>query len=167
MAVRKPKTLRALPDAALPLLARFSDPVREVVLALRGRILRVMPRAHEVVADVGYTVAIRFGSDARLGKCPVYIAGFGEHANLGFTQGAFLDDPSKVLDGDGAAMRHVKFGSVDEVARAQWLDAYLVAALSKAAIARTMGDAQTEVRIRSAKAKQSQTRVVKPREPRG
>jgi hypothetical protein len=155
MVGRQPKTSRPLPDAALPLLARFSDPVREVMLTLRGRILRVMPRAHEVVADVGYTVAIRFGSDARLGKCPFYVAGFSEHANLGFLQGAFLDDPSKVLDGDGAAMRHVKFRTVDEVARARWLDTYLEAALFKAAMARSLGDAQTEVRIRPAKAKRA------------
>ena len=151
MAGRQPKTSRPMPDSALPLLARFSDPVREVMLTLRGRILRVMPRAHEVVADVGYTVAIRFGSDARLDNCPVYVAGFSEHANLGLTQGAFLEDPSKVLDGDGSAMRHVKFRSVDEVARARWLDDYLEAALSKASMARTVGDAQTEVRSRPGK----------------
>ena len=53
--------MRPLPDEAVPLLERFSDEVREVMLALRTRILKAAPRAHEVITDVGYTVALRIG----------------------------------------------------------------------------------------------------------
>src|ERR1700712_775960 len=113
--------MRHLPDEAVPLLERFSDEVRKVMLALRTRILEVAPRAHETITDVGYTVALRFGSDAKMKTAYLYIAGFDKHANLGFTQGAHLEDPAEVLEGTGAGYRHVKFASAAQVRQAKWM----------------------------------------------
>jgi hypothetical protein len=59
-----------------------------------------------------------------------------------------LPDPSGVLEGDGARMRHVKFRAVDEVARATWLEAYLHAALARAGLDEDTGDSRTVVRPR-------------------
>jgi hypothetical protein len=133
----------------MKLLDRFSESVRQVMLLLRSRVLAVVPHAHEVVIDVGYTVAFRYGPDAGMKAAFIYVTGFSKHANLGFLHGATLKDPADVLEGDGAAMRHVKFESVQQVVRATWLDRYIKAALSNAGLGPKMGDTQTEIRTRS------------------
>ena len=156
---------RPLPDAGLELLARFSEPVRAAMLQLRNRILGIMPRAHEVLVDVGYTVALRYGPDARMKSTFVYVAGFAGHANLGFLNGASLNDPDHVLDGAGAAMRHVKFESLAQIAAAKWLDRYLLAALVQAGLSPAMGDAMTEVRPRTGETRRRSTRSRRPRDP--
>jgi hypothetical protein len=139
---------RPLPQEGSRLLDRFSDEVHEVMVVLRARVLSVAPRATEVVTDVGYTVAFRYGPSTRAAGQFVYITGFSTHANLGFVDGAGLPDPDGVLEGDGARMRHVKFRRVDEVAQAAWLDAYLRAALARAGLDGQTGDGQTIVRPR-------------------
>ncbi len=159
MAGGKPTVTRPLPDAGLSLLERFSEPVRELMLALRARVLRVVPHAHEVVVDVGYTVAFRYGPDDRMKTAFVYVTGFSMHANLGFLNGASLQDPAGILDGDGVAMRHVKFESLGQLKRASWLDHYLKAALSTAGLNHDIGDAQTDVRPRTGKSKAPRGRL--------
>ncbi|MEO6340435.1 MAG: DUF1801 domain-containing protein [Caulobacteraceae bacterium] len=49
----------------------------------------------------------------------VYVAAFTSHVNLGFFNGAGLDDPGALLQGQGKRMRHVKVrpeGAFDEAA---------------------------------------------------
>lgn len=46
---------------------------------------------------------------ACLGDAPfAYVAVFTAHANVGFFHGASLPDPSRLLEGNGKSMRHVK-----------------------------------------------------------
>jgi hypothetical protein len=139
---------RELPDAGLELLDRFSEDVRAVVLGLRARVLGVAPSAHELIVDVGYTVTLRYGPDEGAKGAFVYIAGFSKHANLGILEGASLPDPADVLRGDGAQMRHVKFGPTAEL-DAPWLGGYLEAALRQAGLDGRVGDAETTVRSRT------------------
>jgi len=37
-----------------------------------------------------------------------YVNAFKAHVNVGFFYGAMLDDPARLLEGDGKRMRHVK-----------------------------------------------------------
>jgi len=108
-----------------------------------------MPRAHEVVVDVGYTIALRYGPDDRMKAACLYVTGFAGHANLGFLHGAAMGDPEHVLEGTGAAMRHVKFESPGQVEAAKWLDRYLTAAMLHAGLTPASGDARSEVRPRN------------------
>ena len=139
---------RPLPEEGISLLDRFSMGVRDTMLTLRHRVLSVVPRATEVVTDVGYTVAVRYGPSPRAAGQFVYITGFTAHANLGFVDGAGLPDPAGVLEGDGARMRHVKFRAVEEVAGATWLEAYLHAAVALAGLGQDTGDGQSIIRPR-------------------
>ncbi len=124
-----------------------------------------MPGAHEVVVDVGYTVALRYGPDDKMKSAFLYITGFTSHANLGFLKGAAMNDPDHVLEGTGAAMRHVKFCSADEVEAAKWLDRYLQAALIHAGLSPHLGDAQTEVRPHNGERRAAnRTRRTRPRD---
>lgn len=55
-----------------------------------------------------------------------YVAAFNAHVNVGFLQGAALDDPARLLEGSGKRMRHVKvrWGEpVDEAALAALISA--------------------------------------------
>jgi hypothetical protein len=44
-----------------------------------------------------------------------YIKAFPSSVNLGFWRGAELDDPDRLLEGDGDRMRHVRLRSVDDI----------------------------------------------------
>jgi len=153
MVARRSRVIRELPDEANRLLGRFEEPIRVCILELRARVLGVAPNVHEVLADVGYTISIRFGPDDRVKTSFVYITGFTKHTNLGFLNGASMKDRNRVLEGDGAAMRHVKFRSVDEIRDAAWLDRYLAEALSVKGLDRSIGDGHTEVRVQRRKRK--------------
>jgi hypothetical protein len=59
-----------------------------------------------------------------------YVGAFKDHVNVGFFNGAALDDPFELLEGTGKRMRHVKLKrgtevdahSLDELIRAAYLD---------------------------------------------
>ena len=116
----KPVRVRPLPRTALSLL-RFPRPRSSIVRQLGSRVLEVMPRAHEVVVDVGYTIALRYGPDDKMRTACLDVTGFASHANLGFLNGAAMSHPEHVLEGSGAAMRHVKFESPRQVNAANGL----------------------------------------------
>ena len=140
--------VRPLPGEGLRLLDRFGHSVLDVMMALRSQVFAVAPRATEVITDVGYTVAFRYGSDHRTAGQFVYITGFSAHANLGFVDGAGLPDPAGVLEGNGARMRHVKFRATDEVTGATWLEPYLRTAMVQAGLDAHSGDGQCLIRPR-------------------
>ena len=55
-----------------------------------------------------------------------YVNAFSAHVNVGFFQGAALDDPNRLLQGSGKRMRHVKVRwgeAVDEVALSELIAA--------------------------------------------
>jgi hypothetical protein len=72
------------------------------------------------IARLWFTCMRHCGDDVRElmhDGCPVacvedapfgYVNSFKNHVNVGFFQGAFLDDPTGLLEGGGKRMRHVK-----------------------------------------------------------
>jgi|SRR5579871_4894998 len=66
----------------------------------------------EVMRNCGDEVREVFhdgAANACLGDVPfAYVAVFTSHVNVGFFQGASLPDPSRLLQGEGKRMRHVK-----------------------------------------------------------
>jgi hypothetical protein len=141
---------RPLPPDAARLLDRFSDEVHEIILRLRQRVLASAPDVHEIISDVGYTVSLQYGADDKVSHAFCYIAGFSNHANLGFQHGASLPDPENALAGTGAFMRHIKFFKVEQT-QAPWLEAYL-----HAARARGVGEDPTTIQPEGSRRKGSQ-----------
>ncbi len=45
----------------------------------------------------------------------IWMKAYPKHVNIGFWRGTELDDPKKVLTGDGERMRHIKLTSVEEI----------------------------------------------------
>jgi len=136
---------RPVPAELPHLLAPFPDHVAEIVLALRARVLAQVPNAHEIVWDATNTVSLVYAPSSRWQDGIVHIPAYAQHANLGFNDGAGLDDPDRRLVGTGTRIRHVTFRTVDEVG-APWIDDYLRAALRQAGLDPDIGDGGTTLR---------------------
>ena len=135
-----------MPAALETFLSPFDDEVAEIVHALRDRVLGVMPNAHEFVWDATNAVSLAYTPTTRWQDSVVHIASYAKWVNLGFNEGASLDDPLGILVGSGAHVRHVRFAAIDDRA-APWLDDYLRAALDNAGRRADMGDGGTTVRV--------------------
>jgi hypothetical protein len=140
---------RPLPEELRVALAPYDQAVVDVALALRDRVLAVVPNAHEVVWDATNAVSVVYAPSARWQDGICHVAVYAGHVNLGFNDGASLPDPGSVLVGSGARIRHVRFGSVAEVEQAEWVDGYLRDALSAAGLAADTGDGGTTLRTTS------------------
>ncbi len=75
-----------------------------------------------------------------------HIATYTKHANLGFNDGATLDDPLGILEGAGARIRHVTFRTQAET-KAKWIDDYLRRAMANAGMTPDAGDRGTTIRV--------------------
>ena len=136
---------RPAPPELIEYLAPFADDVVEIVHRLRTRLLAVIPNAHEFVWDATNAVSLVYTPSTRWQDGVCHIAVYSKHANLGFNDGASLDDPLDILRGTGSRIRHVTFRSAEEV-EALWVDDYLRAALANAHVPPGMGDGGTTVR---------------------
>lgn len=126
-------------------LTPFPDTVTATALALRKRVLAVMPAAHETVWDAINAVSLAY-SDTERGTGVCHVATYSKHVNLGFNEGALMPDPLRLLVGTGKHIRHVTFTQWPD-ADAGWIDDYLRAALKAVGLTDAMGDRCTTVRI--------------------
>ena len=110
-------SMRRPPDPQLlGFLEAYERPIADLALALREIVLEEAPDASESIYRV-YTVAIWFGLSGKMKDMFCYIATNARHINLGFPRGSTLPDPNHVLEGDGKAMRHIKFASLRDLER--------------------------------------------------
>lgn len=98
------------PKELIRYVQRFDPAIRELALDARELVLDVLGPSNESVLDV-YVLAINFGFSERMKDQAVYIGVYTKHINLGFYQGARMDDPEGVLKGDGKQMRHIQIKS--------------------------------------------------------
>ena len=127
-------------------LAPFGEDLSEIVHRLRERVLRVMPNAHEVVWDAVNAVSIAFTPTPKWQDGICHIATYSKHVNLGFREGATLDDPLGVLEGTGSHIRHASFRTVEDT-NAKWIDDYLCRAMAAAGMKAKDGDSGTTIRV--------------------
>jgi hypothetical protein len=137
---------RPVPAELVDFLAPFPDRVQDLALGLRERVLTVMPNAHEFVWDATNAVSFAYTPTTRWQDSVVHIASYAKWVNLGFNEGASLDDPLGILVGSGGHIRHVRFAAIGDL-EAVWLDGYLRAALDNAGCRADMGDGGTTVQV--------------------
>jgi hypothetical protein len=101
--------IAAPPPRLLELLNEHRPMVMPLVLELRERVLKEAPAATELVY-FGYVVGLVF-TFSTPGKGFIHIAAYEKHVNLGFNQGALLDDPHELLAGTGKKIRHIRIAS--------------------------------------------------------
>jgi hypothetical protein len=121
----------------LAFLEAYDRPIADLALALREIILEEVPRASESIYRV-YTVAIWFGFSGKMKDMFCYIATNAGHINLGFPRGSTLPDPNRVLEGEGKAMRHIKFASTAELER-NYVRRYIQASIEQLGTAASTG----------------------------
>ena len=100
----------------LDFLAFHERPVGLLALALRRIVLGEAPVAVEQVFR-NHPSALWIGRGPKMQDMVLYIAMASRHVNLGFCRGAALADPAQVLEGDGKAMRHIKFRGEADLTR--------------------------------------------------
>lgn len=101
-----PPRLLELLDSRRPLVA-------PLVLALRELVLREAPEAKEFVYST-YAAAVVFTFSGP-GKGFCHIAAYEKHVNLGFDQGASLDNKRGLLVGMGKRIRHIRIASKQDL----------------------------------------------------
>ena len=76
---------------------------------------RAMPGVHEIVYATQNHIG--YGNSAARRDLVCYVCPVRDYVRLGFMYGTSLEDPERLLVGEGARLRHVKLRSVEEARR--------------------------------------------------
>ena len=93
--------------------------------------LEEMAPCYENIYDAYSAVAIGYGASDQLRDGIFHIAVYSNHVNLGFNDGASLDDPKGILQGSGKVIRHITMKASEDLERPE-LRAYIRRARKKA-----------------------------------
>jgi hypothetical protein len=92
--------------------------VDEYIAAFDDWRTEAMKRLRQVVKEGAphSAVAIKWAQPVWEWNGPmIWMKAYPKHVNIGFWRGTEMDDPKKVLTGDGERMRHIKITAVDEI----------------------------------------------------
>jgi hypothetical protein len=136
------------PRALLNFLRPYDREIRDLALQLRALMLEEMAPCFENIYDAYSAVAIGYGTSERLRDGILHIAVYSKHDNLGFNDGATLDDPKGILQGAGNRIRHITIKTLEDIARPE-IRAYIRRARKKAlSDARKLGEPPARKPIR-------------------
>jgi hypothetical protein len=128
------------PPALIKFLKPYDREIQDLALKLRALVLAEMAPCYENIYDAYSAVAIGYGTSDRLRDGIFHIAVYSQHVNLGFNDGATLDDPKGILQGAGNRIRHITIKTLDDIKRPD-LRAYIRGARKQAlADARKLGE---------------------------
>jgi len=132
------------PAALVKFLKPYDREIRDLTLQLRALVLEEMAPCYENIYDAYSAVAIGYGTSDRLKDGIFHIAVYSKHVNLGFNDGAALDDPKGILQGSGNQIRHITIKAPEDIKRPE-IRAYVRRARKKAlADARKLGEPAPE-----------------------
>jgi hypothetical protein len=89
--------------------------VQQIARAVRGLVMERMPGIVEWI-DTGNGLGA-YGTEKKMSALLFAIIPHKSHVNLQFADGVELDDPDGLVEGTGKRIRHVKFGSLEDVNR--------------------------------------------------
>jgi hypothetical protein len=98
------------------LLSAKSKLHAEIGVVLHDLILDVLLDAFESVWPKQNIASYGIGPK-KMSEHFVYIAFYRDHVNLGFYQGAEMQDPDRLLEGTGAGLRHIKIKDMANIKR--------------------------------------------------
>ena len=119
------------PTALVKFLKPYDREIQTLALKLRALVLEEMAPCFENIYDAYSAVAIGYGTSDRFRDGIFHIGVYSNHGNLGFNDGASLDDPKGILQGSGKQIRHITIKTAEELERPE-LRAYIRRALKKA-----------------------------------
>ena len=103
--------MRRAPKELHEFLEAFAPGIAKLFLATRRAVLAAAPEANELVYNAYNTVTAAYSFSGRLKEAFCHVAAYSRYVNLGFNRGAELADPSRLLMGEGARIRHVRISS--------------------------------------------------------
>ena len=110
-----------MPSKPPPELIKFLKPydraIQMLALELRKIVIDELAPCHENIYDAYSAVAIGYGSSERFSDGICHIAVYTANVNLGFNDGASLDDPEGALLGSGKRIRHLSLKTQADLAR--------------------------------------------------
>src|SRR3982075_4550359 len=112
------------PPALIKFLKPYDREIQDLALQLRALVLAEMAPCYENIYDAYSAVAIGYGTSDRLRDGIFHVAVYSQHVNLGFNDGATLDDPKGILQGSGNQIRHIKIKRPEDIKRPE-LRAYI------------------------------------------
>lgn len=128
------------PKALKKFLKPYDPEVHNLALQLRELVLEEMAPCYENIYDAYSAVAIGYGTSDKLRDGIFHIAVYSKHVNLGFNDGATLDDPKGILQGNGNRIRHITIKAADDLKRPE-LRSYIRRAIKQALVeARKLGE---------------------------
>lgn len=95
-------------------LAPYPLEVQELSVALRKRLLEILPPCIETIWDATNAVGVAFGFTEKNADHFIHIPTYTKYVNLGFSHGSSLNDPQKRLQGKGARIRHMKISCLED-----------------------------------------------------
>jgi len=95
-------------------IGQFDPPIADILKSLRSIIRKSAPKASEYVEKD--MLAYALGPNTYKASVCV-ISGHKSHVTVGFLRGTKLDDPDKLLQGEGKTVRHLKIMAVNAIPR--------------------------------------------------
>lgn len=93
-------------------LAPYPEATQVLARSLRNRLIELLPPCIETLWDATNTVGMAYGFTEKNTDHFLHLASYTKYVNLGFSQGASLNDPEGRLKGTGARIRHIKLTQV-------------------------------------------------------
>ena len=103
------------PPEYLEFLQPYSGEIQALARDLRKRLLELLPPCIETVWDATNAVGVAFGFTERNPDHFIHLPVYTKYVNIGFSHGAFFDDPTGMLQGEGSRIRHVRLSSVKDL----------------------------------------------------
>lgn len=103
------------PPEYVTFLAPYPAGTQALARALRARLVAMLPDCIETVWDATNAVGVAYGFTERNADHFIHLPAYTSYVNIGFSQGAALDDPEGRLKGAGARIRHIRLNHVDDL----------------------------------------------------
>ncbi len=103
------------PSELLEFLAPYPSTTQELARALRLRLIELLPPCIETIWDAINTVGPSYGFTEKNADHFIHLPTYTKYVNIGFTLGAFLNDPEGRLQGSGARIRHISLTRVEDL----------------------------------------------------
>ncbi|MEO6851280.1 MAG: DUF1801 domain-containing protein [Mucilaginibacter sp.] len=95
-------------DDLVKFILPYPDKVKAAALWLREFVWDLYPETNELIYDNYNAVAFGWSLTDKLGDVFCSIAVASDHVNFGFNRGVDIDDPAKILLGNGTQYRYIR-----------------------------------------------------------
>lgn len=103
------------PPEYLEFLAPYPASTQELARGLRQKLVALLPPCIEIIWDATNTVGPSYGFTEKNADHFIHLPAYTKYVNIGFTLGAFLNDPEGRLVGSGARIRHIKLTRTEDL----------------------------------------------------